>query len=214
MTFRFAPSCATALVLAAVALGGCKTPSTAVTVQSPPDTPISMSRDDWGAARPTFGMTAQTPRRITIHHTATLQDGSRTTAQKVRALQQFSQRADTLGNGRPKRAWADIPYHFYIAPDGVIAEGRNVRFEGDSNTNYDLSGHVQIVLEGNFEEETPSAAQIASLTSLAVHISSTWRISSANISGHQDQAPTLCPGKSLYSLLPEIRQSVAIMGFE
>lgn len=197
----------------AFAVSGCRTSGQAQaelrTVAAYPS-PAVMNRSAWGASSPSFAMTPQIPSSITVHHTATPQDPTRTTAQKVLALQQFSQRADVLGDGRAKPAWADIPYHFYIAPDGVIAEGRNPRFQGDSNTDYDLAGHIQVVLEGNFEDEQPSEAQIQSLTNLVRSLASEWEITADHVNGHQDEAPTLCPGKALYSRLPDLRRVVSI----
>jgi hypothetical protein len=200
-----------ALLVALLLLAGCRTQSVPPqTDAAPPAMPALLARAAWGAAPAAPGMRPHTPSRITIHHTATRHDLTRTTAQKVLALQQFSQRADVLGDGRPKPAWADIPYHFYIGPDGLIAEARNPTFEGDSNTSYDLSGHVQVVLEGNFEEEEPTAAQLASLTALVRALAHTYGVGADALGGHLDQAPTLCPGRALYARLPELRRVVAL----
>ncbi len=176
----------------------------------PADLPF-LSRAEWGAADPVGPMRRQVPDKITVHHTATTANPDRSNADKLRGLQAFSQRADTLGDGRPKVAWPDVPYHYYVAHDGTVVEARDVRFEGDTNTDYPLAGHVQVVVEGNFEETEPTAAQMESLTRLVVALARRWEISADALAGHGDRAvgQTACPGASLLRRLPDLRQAVA-----
>ena len=82
------------------------------------------------------------------------------------SLQRFSQTASRLDTGKLKPVWFDIPYHFYIAVDGKIADGRSIKFVGDTNTDYNPTGHALVVLEGNFENEEPSPDQLKSLQAL------------------------------------------------
>jgi N-acetylmuramoyl-L-alanine amidase-like protein len=197
--FRRLPA---ALVLLA-ALGGCARPALRSAV---PDGIGFVSREDWGARDPVLPMRRHRISRLTIHHTAVRQAPARSTAEKLRGLQQFSQREDTLGNGRPKRAWADVPYHLYVASDGSVAEGREWRFVGDSNTPYDPTGHLQLVVEGNFEEEPLTEAQRRTLERLVPALVRRFRIPPASIAGHGDHAETLCPGKALEAELPRLRE--------
>ena len=48
------------------------------------------------------------------------------------------------------RNWTDIPYHYLIAPDGTVYEGRNVNTVGETNTEYDPTGHLLICFLGNY----------------------------------------------------------------
>ena len=111
-----------------------------------------------------------------------------------------------LSDGRIKEPWADIPYHFYIAANGAIGEGRPLQYVGDSNTPYDPTGHALIVLEGNFNEENVSTEQKQSLKKLVIALARKYKISAPNLSGHKDHATTACPGNNLYDLIPEFKE--------
>lgn len=173
------------------------------------DSPAVLSRADWGAKPPTLEMEANEPIHLTIHHTATTPNAERSLTEKLTLLQRFSQAEERLSDGRLKVAWADIPYHFYIDLDGAIGEAREAKFIGDSNTEYDLRGHVGIVLEGNFEDEPPTPMQVESLVALLAHLSAAYGIDPEAIDTHQHYAQTACPGKHLIALLPDIRRDVA-----
>ncbi|HWT00164.1 MAG TPA: peptidoglycan recognition family protein [Pyrinomonadaceae bacterium] len=148
-------------------------------------------------------------RRITIHHTASPQKAGVTVEKKMRSLQSFSQSKSRLASGANKPAWPDVPYHYYIAADGRIAEGRDLKYVGDTNTDYDPAGHALVVLEGNFEKEQPSPAQVESLRALAAWLSAEYGLPASEIKGHSDYASTACPGKNLKKALPTLRQEVA-----
>ncbi len=154
-------------------------------------------------------MKPHTPRAIVIHHTAEPQRPRQALAQKLQRLQRFS-RAEGIVEKQPKPAWGDVPYHYYIDARGRIAEGRNVNYEGDTNTPYTTAGRIQIVLEGHFDNEQPSAAQLKSLHRLVVWLALEHRVPAAGISGHADHVPSSdCPGRNLKSHLPRLREKVA-----
>jgi N-acetyl-anhydromuramyl-L-alanine amidase AmpD len=173
-----------------------------------PSKPQIVSRKEWNAKAPVGKAAKNRPRYITIHHTATLQKPAVPIAQKMRALQDFSQREDRLDTGKFKPVWFDVPYHFYIAADGQIAEGRKLKYVGDTNTEYDPTGHALIVLEGSFNKEQPTAPQLESLRQLTVWLARRYKIPPEAIKGHGDYAKTACPGENLKKLLPDLRKSV------
>ena len=107
--------------------------------------------------------------------------------------------------GRVKPAWGDVPYHFYIAYDGQIAEGRALGFQGDTNTNYSLLNKIQVVLEGDFRVEHLREAQIRSLNAIVCWLRKTYTIPLASLHGHQDLASTSCPGKHLMQHISAMR---------
>lgn len=167
-------------------------------------------REGWGGPPPIGPMIPQRPHLLTVHHTGTPQHPERTPAETLRALYDFSINSDTLDDGHPKKPWPDVPYHFYVTPDGTVLEARDVGYEGDTNTRYDLSGHALVVVEGNFENETPTEAQMSSLLALSEALAVQWGFGPEAVAGHGDRAPdqTDCPGDALEARLGDVRAAV------
>lgn len=194
--------CRVGLVYAAVAL-------IAAAAAAEGEPPAVVPRSAWGAKPAnTEMMKPQTPREIVIHHTSVKQQPKLSLERKLRGLQGFSQNPGTV-NGRPKVAWGDMPYHFYIDSAGRIGEGRDVGYAGDTNTKYSTANRIQIVLEGHFDKEEPSPVQLQSLDHLVVWLARKYHVPAGKISGHNDHVSTDCPGKHLKSYLPALRDKVA-----
>ena len=174
--------------------------------------PTIVSREEWGARPPVLERVRHSPSRITIHHAGVPQKPDVPLETKLLNLQAWCQREDKLASGKVKPVWADIPYHFYISTDGRIGECRQVCYVGDTNTEYDPTGHLLIVVEGDTEKEAVTSAQAASLKWLTLQLAKTWRIPAKMIAGHKDFAQTDCPGKGLYEMLPELRRLVSESG--
>lgn len=155
-----------------------------------------IKRSEWGASPPGV-MKKQKPVRLTIHHTAALHNPKKDIKSKMLALQAFSRKESVLAGGFVKPAWPDVPYHYYIDCFGKVAEGRDVHYVGDTNTRYDPAGHIAVVLEGNFEQEKPTRAQIESLVQLLTSLMRQWSIPAENAKGHKEYAATACPGKNM-----------------
>jgi N-acetyl-anhydromuramyl-L-alanine amidase AmpD len=170
--------------------------------------PTIISRSEWKANKPIGEGKKHKVEFITIHHTATKQRTDLSIETKLRNLQAFSQRDDKLASGKLKPAWFDVPYHYYIAVDGKIAEGREIEFAGDTNTEYDPTGHALIVLEGSFGTDEPNAAQIESLKAMVKWLAKKYKVSGEKIKGHRDYAETGCPGANIEELYPELRKLV------
>lgn len=166
--------------------------------------PQIISRKDWNAKEPIGQGKEHQISFITIHHTATLQNKKVSIEKKMQNLQNFSQSESRLASGKLKPVWFDIPYHYYIAFDGKIAEGREIEFAGDTNTEYDPTGHALIVLEGNFETEQVSDEQQNSLRELVIWLANKYNVPNAKIKAHNDFAKTACPGKNLKKILPTL----------
>jgi hypothetical protein len=104
--------------------------------------------------------------------------------------------------------WADVPYHYYVAVDGAVAEGREWNYVGDSNTPYDPTGHLLVVVEGNFERDSISSPQRRTLDALLPALARHFRIAPSALAAHRDYAQTLCPGSALYAELPRFRRLI------
>jgi hypothetical protein len=171
------------------------------------DAPPIISRAQWGAGPVILHPKRHEIRYITIHHTGVAQKPGVPFSTKLRNLQKWCQREDRTSFSHVKPPWPDIPYHYYISWDGQIAEGREAKYVGDTNTTYDPTGHLLIVLEGNFEKETPSEAQLRSLDAMTVWAARHYRVPRVRIKGHGDYAQTDCPGAALRAYLPKLRTS-------
>lgn len=97
-----------------------------------------------------------------------------------------------------KRGWGDLAYHYIVGIDGAIYAGRDLAYRGDTATTYDTDGHFLVVVEGNFERDDPTAAQLRGLSLLLASASDEHGISPAAIAAHRDYANTSCPGENLY----------------
>lgn len=137
-----------------------------------------------------------TPKYITIHHGGVDWKPGRDPVTFVKSLQQY---------GQKEKNWPDVPYHFMIAPDGRIVQGRAMEYEPESNTKYDLQGHIGVELMGNFETQRPSEGQLESTVALVAWLCQELKIEPTQIAGHKDRAKkqTSCPGKDFYRYLED-----------
>src|ERR1700733_12548054 len=152
----------------AAAMAMCVLGSSAAASAQKVAAPRIVSRAAWKAEPADEAlMQRQTPTALIVHHTDTAQARKRSLEVKLRNLQHFSINPGTLAEtGKAKPAWGDVPYHYYIDVSGRIGEGRSPAFAGDTNTDYDAVGYIQVVVEGNFETETPDHRQLAALDAL------------------------------------------------
>jgi hypothetical protein len=167
------------------------TRTTGLTANRPPPRPFPVvtvvPREDWGALSPdTERMIAHTVTRLTVHHAGT-QSGT------VGPPQYRGWQAWHMGGQK----WPDIAYHVLIGIDGTVYQGRDPAYRGDTATTYDTTGHFLVAVEGNFEVERPSQAQIQSLEMVLAWASQHYGVSPETIGGHGDYAATSCPGRHL-----------------
>lgn len=141
---------------------------------------------------------------IVIHHTA---DKPEITMEEERASQ--------VASGRFK----EIAYNGYIEQDGTFKKGRSW-----DNPNYDQNAaneglnheSVSCALAGNFQLYKPTEAQFKTLVQVVATWAKRWNVPTNRIIGHYQVSQikkdpslgTLCPGKYLIDLLPELRKQV------
>lgn len=174
----------------------------------PMSSPQILPREQWGAKPAvTELMKPQKQAAIVIHHTSIRKQPKVSLKNKLKGLQRFSQREDKVA-GKKKPAWGDVPYHYYVDAVGRVGEGRNINFAGDTNTNYDPTNNILIVVEGDFEREIPSDEQKSALKTLVVWLARSYKIPALRITGHNDHAQTDCPGRNLKPFLEDLRKAV------
>lgn len=175
-----------AAVALALALTGCASPA-------PPPAPAIVGVAAWGGNAVPTGQAPQRITHITLHHQGEMWHDGADVPAYLRRLQQWS---------RGTRHWADIPYHYVIAPDGRIYAARPLAQPGDTNTGYDPRGHALVMLLGNFEVQQPTPAQLGAAVELAAWLARGHHLGVEAIASHRDySAQTVCPGEHLHAYL-------------
>ncbi|MDF1504976.1 peptidoglycan recognition family protein [Roseisolibacter sp. H3M3-2] len=152
----------------------------------PPE--VAASDSAGGAA-----MRLRIPHRIshvTLHHTGdarTLQPQDDVPT-KLRALQSW---------GASDRNWWDVPYHFLLGLRGDVYEGRDWRYQGETNTTYDPGGHFLISVVGNYERQEPTPEQLDAIADLMAWALREFDLPLDRLGGHYHYAQTGCPGQHL-----------------
>ncbi len=146
-------------------------------------------RSSWNALEPKPYKT-HIPIRITVHHEGTRLPINADAAKKINAIQKW-------GMGKEKN-WADIPYHFLIAPNGKVYEGRNVFTVGETSTEYSPTEHLLICCLGNLNEDAVPPAQLKALIQTIAYCATKYNIPIDSLATHKDfSIQTTCPGKYL-----------------
>jgi len=141
---------------------------------------------------------------ITLHHQGEPFRPGTDPRQYLRNLQTWS---------RNTKHWLDIPYHYIIDLDGNIYEGRKIDFAGDTNTEYDPTGHALIEVVGNFEEVEPNQQQLDAVVRLMAMLAHKYDVPLDHIASHRDfSTQTVCPGANLYRYVQDgyFRHKVAL----
>ena len=149
--------------------------------------------NEWGGTPIAVTGTPQTITRLTVHHQGETWVVGNDVPAYLRRLQKWS---------RETKHWADIPYHYVIAPDGRVYAARPEGVAGDTNTEYDPKGHLLVMLLGNFEEVEPTPEALESLVELLATKARETGLDERAIASHRDwSTQTVCPGKNLYRYL-------------
>ena len=167
-----------------------------------------MSRLGWRAAPRVGSNEAHTPYRVTVHHTQGAQPMNEAeTAAAVKNIQHYHM----VGRGREgKDNFHDIGYHFLIAGDGRVVEGRRAEYLG-AHAGGANEGNIGVAMMGDFNKHKPTNAQIESLTRLVTFLSVKYK-KDPNTKGfleaHQHYTNTDCPGSNLMAMLGSLRRKI------
>jgi hypothetical protein len=145
-----------------------------------PDLPNLISRADWATIEPNYAELRTKNNRlhirnvteIILHHT-----GSADTPVKVERMHRLGEQDDILGRanawakGLKGSRWADVGYHYMIAPNGTIYEGRNISFIGAH-----VFGHnnntIGVAFLGDFTNRPITGAALAAFQNLRASLES------------------------------------------
>ena len=191
------------LILSALILTGCSPAPQAARVARP----AIVTREQWGSKpQPIPDSRKQVPEWVTIHHAGEVWQNQTDPAQFVRNMQVWGQHRPQVEKPPRDTYWPDLPYHFLIAPDGRIFEGRLIQYEPDSNTNYPLKGNIGIELMGDFNRQRPSLDQLKSCVALTAWLCQQYDIDLDHVRTHKDAAygQTDCPGKDFYRYFQDL----------
>lgn len=160
---------------------------------------------DWGGT-PADSAKARRHRitHITLHHQGEPFKPGTDPQAYLRRLQTWS---------RAEKGWLDIPYHYVIDLDGRIYGARDIAYAGDTNTEYDPTGHALIEVVGNFEEVEPNQQQLDAVVKLMAMLAARHEVALDAIQSHRDYSDkTVCPGENLYRYVKDdyFRHKVAL----
>lgn len=167
-----------------------------------------MSRLGWRAAPRRGSNSSHTPYRVTVHHTQGKQPMNEAeTALAVKGIQHYHM----VGRAREgKEAFDDIGYHFLIAGDGRVVEGRRSEYVG-AHAGGANDGNIGAAMMGDFNKVQPTAAQLESLTRLVTYLSIKYKKdpdAKGFLEAHNHYTNTDCPGRHLMSRLEALRRVI------
>lgn len=136
------------------------------------------------------------PYRITVHHSG--EAGN--LGEEPKELMRLFER------NHKAKGWACIGYHFIIAKDGTVYEGRPLKWQGAHAGGDNNIGNIGICVLGNFDHQYPSKVQKSALVDLLDRLCRTYRIQPRNVFGHCHFKTTDCPGPHLLPLVEAFRR--------
>jgi hypothetical protein len=137
--------------------------------------------------------------RITVHHEgwhAVWFTDAATTAARIE-----QDRATHVRD----RGWADLGYHFVIDRAGRLWEGRSVAYQG-AHVKANNEHNLGIMVLGNFDVQTPSDAQVATVQRTVSALMRQYRVPVSRVFTHQELMPTACPGRNFQPRMVALRR--------
>ncbi|OWF55096.1 Peptidoglycan recognition protein 3 [Mizuhopecten yessoensis] len=150
-----------------------------------------ISRDTWGATRPTHVTTLNHPVHLFfVHHTeGRTCHNEAECASVLKGVQNYHMNS---------RDWSDIAYSFLVGEDGHVYEGRGWKTVGSHTLGCnDVSLAASMI--GDFNDMLPNAAALSAVKRLITCGVEIARLrTDYSLFGHRDVRDTDCPGNALY----------------
>ncbi len=153
---------------------------------------LAVPRAQWGARARNCGG-AQSPSRMTIHHTETPNADPLSAAARMRQMQNYH--IDVRG-------WCDLGYHFVVGKDGQVYAGRREDLRGAHAANHNQD-NVGVAFIGTYHGGVPSAEMQSAAARLMSAVADQWGItlSRTTVRSHRELGSTNCPGDALQARL-------------
>ncbi|XP_033756598.1 peptidoglycan-recognition protein SC2-like [Pecten maximus] len=151
-----------------------------------------ISRDAWGARRPTHETSLNHRVHLFfIHHTdGHTCDSETECAGVLKGVQNYHMNS---------RGYNDIGYSFLIGQDGRVYEGRGWGVVGAHTLHYNSLAYA-VSFMGNFMDTLPSANSLHAAKALVqCGVNKGYIEANYSLFGHRDVGNTDCPGNSLYA---------------
>jgi hypothetical protein len=103
------------------------------------------------------------------------------------------------------RGFKDIGYHFAIDRAGRVWQLRSLAYQGEHTRNNN-EHNIGIVVIGNFDMQTMSAAQQEKVIAFASLVRNQYRLGANRVYTHQEIVTTECPGDNMQAFMVAIRK--------
>jgi len=135
---------------------------------------------------------------ITVHH-----DGMPPV--RLASSRDVAARIDLIRHAHQQEGWGDIGYHFIVDPFGQVWQGRPLLYQGAHVRDHNPH-NLGVLTLGNFEVQTPTRAQLASLERFLADRLAAHRVPLSRLRTHRELTPTLCPGRNLQAAMNRMRR--------
>ncbi len=137
---------------------------------------------------------------VTVHHegwTPVYFEDTRSTADRLDGIRRSH--IERMGA-------ADIGYHYIIDRAGRVWQGRSVAYQG-AHVKEHNENNIGIMVLGNFDQQQPTNAQVATLRSTLIALCKQYRLTTKKVYTHQELNKTECPGRVLQSQMTTLRRN-------
>jgi hypothetical protein len=176
--------------------------------------PRVYTRAEWNARAPrsTASILNRRPDGLIVHHTASSNSNDFSLAHA------FSLSRSIQNHHMDNNGWADTGQQLTISRGGHVMEGRNRSLTAIGSVQHVVGAHVAnhnshllgIENEGLYTSARPTDQLWNALVTTLAWLCDVYDLDPhAAILGHRDFNATACPGNTLYSMLPQLRNEVA-----